>query len=1276
MNSPRQSPSEDPLALRADEQPASRERDLLQLVCTVALACNAAPDPASAQQVALDAVCRTTGWDSGRVLLPRRGGGWSAAEPRTGSGARTRRLRHAAGELAAPDGTARAVQLAAAGDTGSWTRSAPDEPTAGEPGGVLVVGVPVLVDDELVAVLEFLGDERADEPEGPVLAALGAIGVQLGRVVERERSRSALAAGELRQRSIIEHAGDAYVESDVRGVITDWNPAAERMLGWAAAEAVGRTVSEVLVPPRLREGHERGLRQAAARGSSRLDGRTLQLQALHRDGHEIPIELVLSVRPGPTGSTVQAFLRDVSPAQRLAERLTAQHEFLDAVLDSLTDGLVACDAQGRLTTVNRAYAQLFELPDELRPMQEWLGDLQLFEADASTPLPVERSPLARALAGETVVDEELVVGRPGDYRRLRCTARPLLGDHGQRLGAVCGLRDVTAQVAAEQSLSYLRRHDVLSGLPNGTVLREALLEASGTGRRTLVQLYVEDLATVVAAEGPDAGGQLLREVADRLARAVRSSDLVAHLGAERFAVLLRHDARTDPRRLVERLLRTFAEPWQRGSRGTRLSISAGLAAVDGDTVAQAPSSSELALSIARAAGPGRIEVFHVGMAEQLQARTALRDDLEQAVDAGQFTLRYQPQVALSTGRVRGVEALLRWEHPVRGLVRPDDFVPLAEEAGLIVPIGDWVLAEACAQAMRWQAAGVAPVRMSVNVSGRQLDDRFVDEVAATLARTGLSPHLLELEITETVAVREDSGAFEVLEGLRRLGVVLSIDDFGTGYSMLGRLRSLPFAQLKIDRSFVSDITGPGGSPLPTAMIDMAHGLGLQVVAEGVETLDQLRALRDRGCDIAQGYLFARPLEADAVARMLAHPAPLPGFGPEVAASPAAGSPEAADEADLRSLLEEIERLTGLESVYVTRVSDDVQTVLAARNTGDLEVPEGGRWSWPDSLCATALRDGPVALSDVDVRHADNAHVAALGLVSYLGVPIPGPDGGTVGTLCAASRSRVGVGDETLDVVGVYARLVAERLLRQQRHDADRAQAAQVRDGLARRAAFLAEAEASVRDPLTALNDWTELLSRREGVTPQARTAAAEAVRHCTGSLTRRLDRLLDEARTAVLARSLHPRRVALGPHIGHLVAAWHESSAGRPVEVEAGEDLTVQVDPAALDKILGDLLDNAASYSPAGAVTRLGWQAVHTGVEISVVDAGVGLQLGLDPFAPFSRGLQPQVQALAGAGLSLYACRALAEAMGGTLLGHRNHTGGSTFALWLPTWAPAGGHRD
>ncbi|HWH28398.1 MAG TPA: EAL domain-containing protein [Mycobacteriales bacterium] len=1227
-----------------------REQALLEMLHTVALAANAAATATEVEQVALDLICATTSWASGRVLVPRSDGRWAPNGVECGAEPLAGRLRR---EVAGgPDALPRAVRLAA-GEVPGWelVERAPGE------SALLVVGVPVVVRGEHSAVVELL----ADSPEPPgarLLAALSAVAVQIGHVLEREQARAELLESAGRLRQVVDLAADAFVEVDDAGRVTDWNPAAERVFGWRAIEVLGRSVAEVLVPARLRAAHQRGLERFVHTGQSRLGGEVVTVPALHRDGHELLVELSLSVRQEADGRVVQAFLRDVTARERAAQEMQAQRDFLDTVLDSLTEGVVACDSSGRLTLVNRSHREVWGLPNDPRPPRDWILDLEMYRDDGVTPLPIEQSPMYRALQGEHVDDEDVVVGRPGNYRRLRCTARPLQHADGTRLGALCAMQDVTDQLAFAEELENVRHSDPVTGLPNASALTAALAGLPPRVSHSLVQLSVEDLSTTVATSGVTAGEQLLRQVADRLRAAVRDSDLVAHLGAERFAVLLRHDPRTDASRLADRLLRSLTRAGAADAGpARRLVLSAGLAAVDRDDPELALSQSEVALHTARTSGGGRLEEFDPEMAERLHRHLVLRDELEAAIAGGQLALRYQPQFDLATGQVRGVEALVRWHHPERGMVRPDEFIPLAEDTGLIVPLGRWVLQEACRQAASWRSAGLPPVCLAVNVSGSQLDEQFLDDVDAVLRDTGLPPDQLELEVTESVAVAEDRLATGVLRRLREMGVTLSIDDFGTGYSMLSRLRSLPFSQLKIDRSFVAEVQGGNRAPLLSAMLTMAHGLGLHVVAEGVETVEQLTFLRQRSCAVAQGFLLARPLEADAVPPLIAEPPPLPEPGAEQRS--AAFAPAAVESLDLRSLFAEVERLTGLESVYLTRVQAGQQEVVAARNTGDLVIPEGTRVPWASSVCASALQDGAVALDDVAERFADNPHVRALGMASYLGVPIEASDGTPLGTLCAASSARVPVSQEQLAVVQVYARLAGERMLRADLLDAHRERLAQSRVELARRAAFLAEAEVNVRQPLTSLGGWVSVLERGAD-DAQAR---AEVVRS-SALVTRQLDRLLDEARAAVLRQSLTIEPVSLSSEVNAVLDAWRDSGTLPVVETE--QDLLVRADRVALSKVLRDVLHNAVVYDPTSSPVRVSWQRVETAVELSVVDAGVGLDPDIDPFAPFTRSSDPHVRSVTGAGLSLYACRALAESMGGTLLGRRNPDRGSTFVLWLP----------
>jgi diguanylate cyclase (GGDEF)-like protein len=429
-----------------------------------------------------------------------------------------------------------------------------------------------------------------------------------------------------------------------------------------------------------------------------------------------------------------------------------------------------------------------------------------------------------------------------------------------------------------EQLKHEAFHDALTGLPNLLLFEEtvslALAERRQPERKLAVfVLDLDRFKRVNDSLGHPAGNELLREVARRLTAVVRTGDTVARMSGDEFTILVTGLRSTGEAGFVaEKVMAVFQAPFLIAGQELYVTPSIGIAVApdDGTRPSVLLKNADTAMYRAKERGRNCFEIYSVDMNSAAEARLALEGDLHQALNAGQLRVVYQPQFDLLTGRLTGVEALARWEHPLLGPIAPDTFIPLAEESGLIVSLDDWVMRTACAQARAWADAGLPPVRMAVNLSGQGFwRARIVERVAEALAVTGMDPEQLELEVTESMAVDAVTDTRPVFRELEALGVRLAIDDFGTGYSALGRLQGLPFHTLKIDRSFVMGVeSSHDEAPIVAAMIAMAHALKLEVVAEGVETEAQQSFLVRHGCDIGQGFLFGRPVEAGEVEKLL------------------------------------------------------------------------------------------------------------------------------------------------------------------------------------------------------------------------------------------------------------------------------------------------------------------------------------------------------------------------------------------------------------------------
>jgi diguanylate cyclase (GGDEF)-like protein len=552
-------------------------------------------------------------------------------------------------------------------------------------------------------------------------------------------------------------------------------------------------------------------------------------------------------------------LNEISSFNAMIETANAK---VDVALKNMSQGLCMFDADERLVVANERYAQMYGLaPEQIKP---------------GTPFRhiVEARIALGAYAGgdpEAYINERISAVRERhastkiqtlpDGRVLAIVHQPLADG-----GWVATHEDITEQRRYEAKIAHMALHDGLTDLPNRTLFNERLGHALlGAKRGQMVAAHLLDLdlfKNVNDTLGHGTGDKLLQAVADRLRAVVRETDTVARMGGDEFAIVqeaIEHPL--EAAMLADRVIAAVSEPYDIDGQVVIVGASVGIAIgpTDGSDSDQLIRNADLALYRAKGQGRGKLHFFEPGMDVQMQARRTLEYDMRAALPDGQFELHYQPVLNVVRNDIVGVEALIRWRHPERGMISPGEFIPLAEETGFIVPLGEWVIREACTEAARWPDG----VKVAVNLSPAQFRGQgLVQVVINALASSGLAPGRLELEITETILLQDGPATLATLHRLRDLGVHIAMDDFGTGYYSLSYLRSFPFDKIKIDRSFVKDITASAGSlNIVRAVAAMAKGLGMESTAEGVETQEQLDAIRSEGCTEMQGFLFSRPLPA-------------------------------------------------------------------------------------------------------------------------------------------------------------------------------------------------------------------------------------------------------------------------------------------------------------------------------------------------------------------------------------------------------------------------------
>ena len=601
------------------------------------------------------------------------------------------------------------------------------------------------------------------------------------------------------------------------------------------------------------------------------------------DGAEVWSHVVVTVRTRDAdGAPLRAVavVQDATQSRRLAETLRQNQELLRLGQQAGRIGTFSRDIRTGAMLFGPEMLDIFGFPRDAAPRN--FGDfLNAIPTDDRIAFQAALGELFRRREPEIVFEHRIQRQNDGETRYLELRARYFYDEAGEPLRSVGVVIDLTERKEAERRIEYAAHHDLLTGLPNRALFQDRLHQACKLvergGAAAVVCLDLDRFKDINDTRGHAFGDALLRQVAERLQTQVRGGDTLARLGGDEFAVLmfgLREPEEAG--QLARRLHESFAEPFNVAGARVSVGVCLGIALAprDGESAEDLMKAADLALNGAKSQPQRGWRYFESGMNAQALARHALESDLHAALAGGEFELHYQPLIDIAARRVKSFEALVRWRHPVRGLVPPMTFIPVCERNGLILPLGAFVLRRACEEAARWPA----PIGVAVNVSAVQMGDpALVDTVAQALAQSGLEPERLELEITETALLEDTQATLDLLRRLKGLGVRIALDDFGAGHSSLGYLQSFPFDKVKIDRAFAAHVEqSRRGAAIVKAMLQLCAALDLTTTVEGVETQAQLDALAALGAQTAQGYLFSPPRPAGEVAGLIER---LGGAGP-------------------------------------------------------------------------------------------------------------------------------------------------------------------------------------------------------------------------------------------------------------------------------------------------------------------------------------------------------------------------------------------------------------
>ena len=748
--------------------------------------------------------------------------------------------------------------------------------TVGEVSGG--VGVSVAMDPFYAhETKNFIGDFLSHT----ALWLLGLLGISIiskklqHQETKHFQSQNKLAITEGIKGAILESALDCIITIDKDGNIIEFNPAAEKTFGYSRDEVIGKELAETIIPEGLRERHRKGLERQLQGGTMKILGSRIETKAKHRNGSIFPVELAISrldIRGNPLFT---ATLRDISDRQDAETALRESEERYALAAQGANDGLWDWDMRSGKVYYSERWKEIVGHKDkeDNTDIQTWLSrvhpdDIQQLRNDLHAHLENVASHF---------INEHRILHADGSYHWVISRGYAIRDNKGSAYRIAGSINDITERKQAEEQLRYDAFHDALTGLSNRALFMEQVEHAIAISQRNpnyqfaVLFLDLDRFKIINDSLGHTLGDELLVVIARRIEKCIRAGDMVARWGGDEFTVLLEDISDLDSVFvLAERIHEEIGRPVKLNDLDLFTTVSTGItwSKYNYNTAEEVLRDADIAMYEAKKTGKARHVLFDDSLHSSAIALLHLETDLRKALEKNQFTLVYQPIISFDSGLIEGFEALLRWEHPKHGMISPLDFIPLAEETGLILPIGEWVLTEACKQLRSWQEQFTPELWMSVNVSGKQLFESDMPQlVRSVIKQTELNPDTLKLELTESLLIEKSEKVVTIMEGIKELGVHLSIDDFGTGYSSMSYLHIFPIDTLKIDRAFVSRIEKEGRETV-RAIIDLANNLILDVIAEGVENEAQIQRLKSLGCPQAQGYYFSPPDKPEVILQLL------------------------------------------------------------------------------------------------------------------------------------------------------------------------------------------------------------------------------------------------------------------------------------------------------------------------------------------------------------------------------------------------------------------------